>query len=137
MKKTITILLVLLLSTFISFHRLPPVVSAQVDLNFGEQAVEAEIPGTENAASEDAGFAYWIGQILNVVLVAAVLIVFANYLIASIEWVSSGGDSGKIQKARDRFVGSTVGLLVLAASVAIFMLLQNFLGIEILTFATP
>lgn len=109
--------------------------SAQVELNFGEQAVEQELPGTENASAEDGGFGYWLGRILYIVIVVAALIVLINYIIAGFEWISAGGDSGKIQKAQQRFLQTTIGLVVLSATVALFILLQNFLGINVLSFS--
>lgn len=110
---------------------------AEVDINIRETAVDNDLPGTENSAMVDAGLGFWIGRILNIVLVFAALAVLINLVLAGIEWVTAGGDSGKIQKARDKILQSVIGLIVLASTIALFILLQDFLNIDILQFTFP
>jgi len=102
------------------------ITQATIDFTAGAEA--ADLPG----ASTD--FAGWLGRILGFALVIAALLVFMYLIWAGIDWISAGGDSSKIQKARERITGAIVGIIVLAASVGIFMLVQQFLGISVLEF---
>jgi len=104
-------------------------------LNFYEEAASQELPGLpDNIAAEDRGFGNFVGGLLNGVMVIAALLVFLNLIWGAIEWITSGGDSGKAQKARDKITQSLIGLIVLASTTAIFMAIQTFLGIEIFKF---
>lgn len=112
-------------------------VFADAEINIRDEAVNNDLPGTENATATDGGLGYWIGRSINVVMVFSALLLFINLITGGIEWVSSGGDSGKLQKARDRIFQSIIGILVLSATIALFVLVQNFLDIEVLNFTTP
>ena len=52
-------------------------------------------------------------------MVVGGLIVLFFFIQAAIEWITAGGDSGKITKARDRMIQSTIGLFVLIFSFVI------------------
>lgn len=97
-------------------------------IDFAGGAEAANLPG----ASTD--FAGWLARILGFALVIAALLVFMYLIWAGIDWISAGGDSGKVQKARERITGAIIGIIVLASSVGIFMLVQQFLGIKVLEF---
>ena len=55
----------------------------------------------------------------NVIMIVGGLIVLFFFVQAAIEWISAGGDSGKIQKARDRMIQSVIGLFILIFSFVI------------------
>ena len=66
-------------------------------------------------------------------MIAALLVLF--YLIwGGIEWITAGGDKGKVEKARNRITQAIIGLIVLAASTAILSLVQGFLGVTLINF---
>lgn len=53
-------------------------------------------------------------------------------IIGALEWITAGGDKGKIQAARDRITQSIIGMLVLAGTVAISVFISGILGINLL-----
>jgi len=79
-----------------------------------------------------AGFAQDIGSLINAVvsfvMVIAALLVFMYLIWGGIEWITSGGDKGKTESARNKITAAVLGLIVLAASYAILMLMLKFLG---------
>lgn len=81
-----------------------------------------------------AGFAPDIGRLINAILsfvmVIAALLVFIYLIWGGIEWITSGGDKGKTENARNKITSAIIGLIVLAASYAILQLALNFLGFE-------
>lgn len=78
------------------------------------------------------GFANDFGQLINGVLsfvmVIAALLVFLYLILGGIEWITSGGDKGKTESARNKITSAVIGLVILAASYAILLIVLNFLG---------
>ncbi|NLD48369.1 MAG: hypothetical protein GX660_14440 [Clostridiaceae bacterium] len=78
------------------------------------------------------GFATSIGGLinsgLNLVMLLAAILVFGYLIWGGIEWITSGGDKGQTEKARNKITAAIVGLVVLAASYAILQLALSFLG---------
>ena len=69
-----------------------------------------------------------INGVLNFVMVIAALLVFMYLIWGGIEWITSGGDKGKTESARNKITSAVVGLIVLAASYAILLIVLRFLG---------
>ncbi|GIK84476.1 MAG: hypothetical protein BroJett025_10980 [Patescibacteria group bacterium] len=69
-----------------------------------------------------------INKALNFVMVLGALLVFMYLIWGGIEWITSGGDKGKTESARNKITAAVLGLIVLAASWAILGLVLNFLG---------
>ena len=69
-----------------------------------------------------------INKALNFVMVLGALLVFLYLIWGGIEWITSGGDKGKTESARNKITSAIIGLIVLAASWAILGLVLNFLG---------
>lgn len=78
------------------------------------------------------GFATSFGGLFNgvlsFVLVIGALLVFGYLILGGIEWITSGGDKGKTEGARNKITSAIIGLIILAASYAILQLALNFLG---------
>ncbi len=71
-----------------------------------------------------------INFILQIVIVLALLLVFFNLIMAGLQWITSGGDKGKIDAARQRIISAIVGILVLSAAYATAQLVAYILGFE-------
>jgi len=76
------------------------------------------------------GFALDIGSLINQVLtfvfIIAVLLVFLYIIWGGIEWITSGGDKGKTESARNKITAAVIGLVILLASFAILQLVLQF-----------
>ena len=75
-----------------------------------------------------------ISSLLSVALVVGAIALLLFLVWGAIEWITAGGDSGKIEKARTRITQSIVGILVLSSVIAIFMVVQNILGVSLINF---
>lgn len=73
-------------------------------------------------------FGGMINGVLSFVMVIAALLVFMYLIWGGIEWITSGGDKGKTESARNKITSAIIGLVVVAASYAILTLALNFLG---------
>jgi len=80
------------------------------------------------------GFATNVGTlfnaILSLVMLLGALLVFLQLILAGFYWITSGGDKGKVDSARQRLIAAIIGLIILASSFAILTLGLNFLGFE-------
>jgi uncharacterized membrane protein YgcG len=108
-----------------------------IELNFGEVAQDQNIPGTADYDPEDgeAGFAALLSRLLSIVVAIAAILLLIFLLWGGVEWIASGGDKSKVEKARNRITQAIVGMIVLATTIAIFMFIQSILNIELFTFS--
>lgn len=109
--------------------------STDITLDIAGAAEEQGLQGSEYLGQEDAGFAQIIGTLMQAVLLIGVLACFVFIVLGGIEWITSGGDKGKLESARNKITNAVVGLIVLAASTAAILVIQTFLGIEFLSFS--
>lgn len=112
-----------------------PFLQIQIDLR--ERAQDGDLQGVADSDYTATGQTLLYGLVTNLLTLAMVigaLIAFAFLVLGGIEWITSGGDKSKIDKAREKLTGSIIGLLVLASTVALFMIIQRFLGISVLPF---
>ncbi|MDQ3008380.1 MAG: pilin [bacterium] len=114
---------------------MPLLAANEIDLyEIANEQGLAGVPETFNSAQAGSGFGPFVGSILTAIMAIAALLVLLNLIWGAIEWISSGGDKGKLESARNRITQSIIGIIVLAASLAIFTALQTFLGINVINF---
>jgi hypothetical protein len=106
---------------------------AQTDINLYTEA-QNRLPGATGVTAAGGGFGAFVGSMLQSVMVVAAVLVFMYMIWGAIDWISAAGDSSKIQKARNKITGAVIGILVLAAVVALFIMVQQILGIEVFRF---
>lgn len=73
-----------------------------------------------------------ISSLLGIVTVVGGILFLYSFIQGALGWVTAGGDSGKIQKARDQIIQGAIGLIVLVAAYAIVGLIGNIVGMRIL-----
>lgn len=88
-------------------------------------------PGTDIGGSTSA-LEKLISNAL-VVLTAVAGIAFVLYfLLGGLNWITAGGDKGKIDKAKGMMTGGAIGLIVIVLSYAIVWIVSAALGLNIL-----
>lgn len=108
---------------------LTPLLQTGVTIDLEQQAQAQQLAG-----SQFDGFGGFLSQMLNLILVVAGLLLLLYLIWGAVNWMSSGGDSSKVQKARDQITQAVIGLIVLLSSLAIFNLIQGFFGFQVLNF---
>lgn len=104
----------------------------EINLDFGS-AAEGVLPDANfNANDPQAGFNALISNLLEVLMAIAAIMVFGYLIWGAYDWITSAGDKSKIESAQKKMTQAVIGILVLSSTLAIFMLLQNFLGLNIL-----
>ncbi|NCN87799.1 MAG: hypothetical protein GW941_02795 [Candidatus Pacebacteria bacterium] len=72
----------------------------------------------------------YINRLLRFVMMISALLVFAQLIWGGIEWITSGGDKGKVDSARGKITAAVIGLIIVASSYAILHLSLNFIGFQ-------
>ena len=67
-------------------------------------------------------------------MVLGAVVCLALIIMGAIQWITSGGDKAKTEEARNRITSAIIGLIVLAATIALFSLVADFLGITAIKF---
>src|SRR5690606_12832044 len=75
-------------------------------------------------------FTTLLNGLLRIVMIVAALLVFLYLILGAFRWITSGGDKGKTEQARNQITAAVIGLIILAASYAILNLALRFLGFE-------
>lgn len=61
------------------------------------------------------------------------VILFAMFVLGSISWLTAGDNPEKLKKAKGTFFSALTGLIIIAVSYLVLVILENFLGISGLT----
>lgn len=80
------------------------------------------------------GFADNIGDylstLLTIIMMVSLLLVFFYFILAGFQWITSGGDKGKTEEARNKIVNAFVGILIVSSSFALATFVAYILGFE-------
>jgi hypothetical protein len=89
--------------------------------------------GAPGAISTGPGYATDIANVisfaLNLVMVVALLLVFLYLILGGIQWITSGGDKGKTEEARNKITAAVNGIIILAVSYALVQFVAYILGL--------
>ena len=69
------------------------------------------------------------GFIIRIAFVVAVVLTFIFLLMGGIQWITSGGDKGKYEEARNRITAALIGLAIVALAWLIIKLVTYFFGL--------
>lgn len=94
--------------------------------------IEAGLAQVGGSAVVQSDLGTIIASYAGVAILIGAIATFGYLILGAIHWITAGGDTGKIDKARNQIVQSIIGLAVLASSFAIFSVVQYFFGINIL-----
>lgn len=77
------------------------------------------------------GLGKFVTNGISAIILAAALGTFIFLVYGGVEWIISGGDKEKIQKAKDKITNAIIGLALVSASWAIYLIIDYFFGIGI------
>lgn len=73
-----------------------------------------------------------ISNVLVVLTVVAGITFTLYFLLGGLNWITAGGDKGKIDKAKGMMTNGAIGLIVITVSYAITWIVGKALGLDIL-----
>ena len=68
---------------------------------------------------------------INIVLVIATVVFFFMFVMGGIQWITSGGDRGKVEMARKMIVNALIGLLIVFSIFVIIFIINQIFGVNI------
>ncbi|OGF98734.1 hypothetical protein A2153_00265 [Candidatus Gottesmanbacteria bacterium RBG_16_38_7b] len=74
--------------------------------------------------------AKFFSGIVGLLLIISTIWALMQLLLGAFTWISSGGDKGRIEAAQQKMLHAFMGLILVFAAWAIFLLLLRFLGIS-------
>lgn len=72
-----------------------------------------------------------ISGMIGILIVVAFVLTFFQVIVGGIQWLTSGDDKNGLESARNKITHGIIGLIIVAAAWAIFVLVGKFLGMDI------
>jgi hypothetical protein len=107
-------------------------LAQSVDIGSIKPVNDARQPSNLSNTTVLSTFELWISDIIGVITILGTLFFIVYAFIAAFNWITAAGDKGKIEKAKDRLVWSTLGLILIVATYAIIGLIGGIIGLELL-----
>ena len=127
MKKNIFYLMLII---FLAIFLFPQLIQAQGITN----PVIGNLGTNEASASSGGKFVEYTVYLWRAAIAIGSLAVIVYFLLGAFTWITSGGDKTKVEEARNKISTAIIGLIVLAATIALFNLVASFLGITTIKF---
>jgi len=111
-------------------------ILAQAPVELGPIRGEGPL-GLAQEGPEEGGtmFANVLSKVIGIMTFAAGVWFIIQIIVAGYNFISSGGDSQKIQEAQKRIVNSIIGLALVVVSVLFLSLIGHLLHVEFLDIA--
>ncbi|OGJ37488.1 MAG: hypothetical protein A2383_00490 [Candidatus Pacebacteria bacterium RIFOXYB1_FULL_39_46] len=74
----------------------------------------------------------FVSNIIGFLTALGALFFVVQFVIGAFQWISSEGDKGKLEKARNQMVHGALGMIIIIASYSIIGLLGSLLGFDFL-----
>lgn len=73
-----------------------------------------------------------ISNVLVILTIVAGLSFVLYFLLGGLNWITAGGDKGKIDKAKGMMTNGAIGMIVITVSYSIVWIVGRALGVDIL-----
>ncbi len=73
----------------------------------------------------------FVSKTISAIILVAGLATLLYLIYGGLQWISSGGDKGKLDEARAKITNGIIGLAIVASAWAVYLLLDYFFGIGI------
>jgi hypothetical protein len=94
-----------------------------------------ELEGTNGMPdSSYSTFENFIRWGITVTMIVASLVCLALLIMGGIQWITSSGDKGGLEGARNRIIYALIGLVIIFSSFLIIQVVGNFFGLALLNF---
>lgn len=103
-----------------------------LDIGNGLEPVSPYQVGSNDNTGVLRGFETIVSNMIGLVTILAGLFFVMTFFLAAFKWLSGGGDSSKVQKARDEMVQGVLGLIIVIAAYAIIGVIGTILGLNLL-----
>jgi len=95
------------------------------------------IPGGDNPDGSNQQFAISVATLWQTIIIVGGLAFILYFLYGGLQWITAGGDKGKIEEARNKITQGLIGLALLAASYVIIKFIETAIGLNLLNISWP
>ncbi len=85
----------------------------------------------QSRVAVNSSLGIFVSKSISAVIMVAGLATFIYMIYGGVQWVTSGGEKGKLEEARNRITNAILGLAIVASAWAVFRLVDYFFGIGI------
>jgi len=124
--------LLAVLTGSISTLLLPAMAFAQAAGNNGND-FGIRVPEGSPIIDPNTGPGAVISFIIGFIIVIAFILALFFIVLGGIQWITSGGDKGKVDAARNHIIAAVIGLIIVALSFVIINVVLSALGLGSLT----
>lgn len=78
-----------------------------------------------------------IGFVVTIAFIIAVLIALAFLILGGIKWITSGGDKGGVEGARNQIIAAIIGLIIVFLAFFILNLVLGLFGLSLFSLTLP
>lgn len=101
------------------------------------QGITNPVIGQAGLAAGEVTLGKIIGAVVGLLLIVAFLLTLIYLILGALRWITSGGDKNQLETAHNQITQAIVGLIIVAATWAIMLLLGSFLGLGFPNFTLP
>lgn len=98
-----------------------------------QPATTAYSDGSADSQTAVTNIEGFLSAMIGLLTVLGGLFFVVYFLLAALKWITAGGDSGKVSKARDQMIQGVLGLVVMIAAYSVIGLIGTILGLNLLT----
>lgn len=107
------------------------------DIKFGQITTPGGYQPGSSIQESTGAVEKLISNVLVVLTVVAGIAFVLYFLLGGLNWITAGGDKGKIDEARGKITQGLVGLAILAASYVIVKFIESAIGMDLLNISWP
>ena len=101
------------------------------------QITNTAVPGGSSPDASPKQFAITIATLWQTIILVGGLAFLLYFLWGGINWITAGGDKGKLEEARGKITQGLIGLAILAASYVIIKFIESAIGLNLLNITWP
>lgn len=90
-----------------------------------------------NAACATRDLGQVLGFVVTIAFVIAVLVALAFLIWGGIKWITSGGDKGGVEAARNQIIAAVIGLIIVFLAFFILNLVLGLFGLSLFDLKLP
>lgn len=113
-------------------QRIPQEARPPIPLGKFTPPTTAYSAGSDTAEGALGNLESLISNIIGFLTVLASLFFVVYFIIGAFQWVTSGGDKGKLETARNRMMSGVIGMIIVIAAYSIIGLLSGIIGLDFL-----
>lgn len=115
-------------------RKIVTIISQPVLLSLAVTAAQAQVLNVPNPVNVPANISIGnvISAVVGILLLISAIAAFLYLILGGLQWITSGGDKAGMEAARNKITAAIVGLIIVAASWAIMLLIGQFVGVDFL-----